>query len=80
MIKALYCIRDELVGYGNPFAAPDNDALVIRDFKTAVKAPEPNACNQHPEDVVLYRVGTFDDQSGALAPQHIQLLRANEVT
>lgn len=78
-MKALYSIRDELIGYGNPFSAPDNDALVIRDFKAAVKSPEPNACNQNPEDIVLFKLATFDEQSGEIVPQHTQLLRATEV-
>ena len=78
MIVGLYSIRDELVGFGKPFALPSDD-VAIREYKKAVKAETPNDVNTNIPDSVLFALGTFDDQSGEITPRKVQLLRANEV-
>lgn len=78
MIVGIYSVRDELVGFGKPFVMPSDD-VAIREFKKAVVAEAPNDINTNKADTVLFKLGTFDDQSGAIVSDHIQLIRANEV-
>lgn len=79
MIKGLYSIRDELVAYGPPIALP-GDEVAIREFRRLCLSPQLNEVNQNKNDVVLFRVGSFDDQSGEITQIcHVQLLRASEV-
>lgn len=80
MIKTLFCVRDELIGYGDPFAMPgERDDLAKRAFTNAVNAEEPNSANQNPEDKVLFRLARYDDQSGEITPCKEQICRATEV-
>ena len=80
MTKTLYCVRDELVSYGDPFALPgERDALARRVFKAAVNDPQPTAANQNIEDKVLFRLAKFDDQSGEIIPCKLEICRATEV-
>lgn len=79
MTKALFCIRDELVSYGDPFVLPDNDDVAKREFALAARSTTPNKINQAPQDMVLFRIARFDDQSGDIIPCKEQLVRASEV-
>lgn len=79
MKRALFSVRDELVGYGDPFALPDNDEVAVRIFTQAVKDEKPNRINQSKQDMVLFRLGYLDDQSGEITPCKEQILRATEV-
>lgn len=73
MIRGLYSVRDELIGYGNPVSFP-SDSVAIREFK--ILASE----SKSPQDLVLFKVGSFDDQSGEIVEKvHVQLVRATEV-
>jgi hypothetical protein len=78
VIVKLYSIRDELVGFGKPFALP-SDEVAVREYKKAVKADSPNDVNTNIPDSVLFCLATFDDQSGEIVPAKAQLLRASEV-
>lgn len=78
MTVCIYSVRDELVGFGKPFVMPSDD-VAVREFKKAVLAETPNDINTNKADTVLFKLGTFDDQSGAIIPDHVQLIRANEV-
>lgn len=78
MKLGLYSIRDELVGYGKPFALP-SDEVAIREFRNQVNSETPNLLNTNKSDMVLFKLGSYDDQSGEVFPEHISLLRANEV-
>lgn len=79
MTRALFSIRDELTGYGDPFTLPDNDEVAIRMFKAAVLDTKPNRINAAPQDMVLFRLGYLDEQSGEITPAKKQILRASEV-
>lgn len=61
MIKGLYCIRDYKVGY-TAVIADDNDAVALRSFKMAL-APDTIMYN-NPKDFALFRVGSFDTDTG----------------
>jgi len=56
------------------------DGTAIRAFSTAVNDPS-TMLNKHPEDYILFYVGEFDDESGALsaAAQPVQLVMAAAV-
>lgn len=62
----LYAIRDVKVGFGAPVLR-DNDALVMRDFSLLVNSP--GIHHDCPKDFSLYRIGQFDEVSGALYPE-----------
>lgn len=79
MTRALFSIRDELTGYGDPFTLPDNDEVAVRMFRQAVNDSKPNRVNQAPQDMVLFKIAYFDEQSGEITPAKKQILRASEV-
>lgn len=64
MIYGVYAIKDSKTTFMPP-TVDYNDATAIRNFS--------HACNQsdslmrsHCQDFTLYRIGSFDDESGAL--------------
>lgn len=78
MKLGLYSIRDELVGYGQPFSLPSVE-VAVREFRNQVNSETPNLLNTNKSDMVLFKLGVFDTQSGEIIPEHTSLLRANEV-
>lgn len=54
--------------YANPFYMP-NDAVAVRGFVGAVNSPE-SMLYKHPEDYMLYRLGTFDDSIGLMTAEN----------
>lgn len=60
----LYSIKDDLIGYGVPFAA-DNDAVAMRYFKQACSAPE-SIYAQNKSQFNLYAIGLFNNESGEI--------------
>jgi len=68
MIQNAYSIKDVKA---NAFSAPFfsiNDAVAQRSFEQAKNDPN-TTINQNPQDFSLYRLATFDDQSGELHPE-----------
>lgn len=66
-------VRDEKV---EAFLPPFTARAVgegIRIFETAIRDPN-SGLAKHVADYVLYRVGTFDDVSGLMAPQEPERL------
>lgn len=62
MLQNIYAVRDEKVqSFLKPFFIQTNGAA-IRAFQDASRDPK-TALYAHPEDYVLYLVGTFDDES-----------------
>lgn len=57
-----YCVKDDLLGYQSPFCSM-NDEAAKRDFSMMIKR-EGTIFNVHPENFNLYRLGTFDSESG----------------
>lgn len=69
MITRLYAIYDrKAVVYHQPFYAI-TDAVAVRTVSDVVA--DPNApFGRHPNDYVVYMVGTYDDQNGVVTPQN----------
>ncbi len=68
MIQNAYSIKD---AKANAFSAPFfsiNDQVAQRSFEQAKNDPN-TTINQSPQDFSLYRLATFDDQSGELHPE-----------
>ena len=68
MIQNAYSIKD---AKANVFSAPFfsiNDSVAQRSFEQAKNDPN-TTINQNPQDFSLYRLATFDDQSGELHPE-----------
>ena len=63
MMQELYSIKDVLVGFSQPFPM-QNEAVALRAFVGSVQSSTPNVCNTNPEHKQLWRVGSFDDQTG----------------
>lgn len=65
MFLNAYCIYDrKALRYHVPFfSAQDGEA--VRSFTDLVQDPS-TTVGRHPDDYVLYRVGSFDDSNGSL--------------
>lgn len=61
MIKPVYSIRDELVGFGG-VTVDSNDASAARGFRESISRVTT------PQDYSLYHVADFDDQTGEMIP------------
>lgn len=64
VVVALYDLKAEF--YGNP-AIFRSDADAARSLFD-VFANKDTLPGQHPEDFALFRIGTFDNQTGAIVP------------
>lgn len=74
-----YTIFDSATGaYSRPFfSTADGDAT--RNFSDIANDPE-HPIGKHPEHYSLYRVGTFDDQTGQFSPEpNTHLANAHEL-
>ena len=65
MLKNIYVIRDYKVGYTN-LVLDLNDAVAVRGFKS-VLTPDSLQYN-NPKDFALFKVGTFDTETGIIEP------------
>lgn len=75
MIRVIFSVRDSASElYGQPFFVPSR-GVALRSFADeANRAAADNALNQHPEDFILYELGTFDESTGAFSchePQQV---------
>jgi len=61
-----------LSAYLRPFAAASL-GVAIREFGEECKRPD-SPLNKHPADYSLWKVGEFDDQTGALIPSNPEAL------
>lgn len=73
----IYSVRDKKAAeFGQPMAMP-TDAHAVRSFTQEVnRADTANMLNQYPEDFAIYRVGTFDQDTGDITPETTMLLEA----
>lgn len=82
MIHYVFSVRDSA---SEAFAPPFCQAAVgqaVRSFSDAVNTEDKgNALSTHPEDFILYQLGTFDDSTGLFhcSDQPGQLARAVDV-
>lgn len=68
MIENLYSIQDTKTGvFCRPFTAI-NDEYALRDFGHAAADPSTNI-GRYPTDFVLFRIGFFNFQTGAITQE-----------
>ncbi|ALS03459.1 VP5 [Gokushovirus WZ-2015a] len=79
MIYGLYAVKDAKSTY-MPCIVDYNDASAVRNFEHAVQSPE-SLMRSHPNDYSLFKVGTFDNETGLIAPSvsHVMLCDASSV-
>lgn len=73
-------VRDSAMNaFMRPFVVPAV-GMAIRSFSDEVnRVAEGNALNAHPEDYELYSIGTFDEETGAVAGHpHAVLIRGKD--
>lgn len=73
MIKTIYAVKDDLNDFGSLFTAP-SDGFAKRDFASAVNNPGPSAVSFSPRDFGLYKLGTFDSDTGLVKPELVPVL------
>lgn len=69
MIFGVYSVRDHLTGFMTP-VLEQNEAVAVRNFSMAcdrMKA-ESSVMAWKPSDFALYQIGSFDSESGLIAP------------
>lgn len=64
----IYSIKDTKIGYMQPFYQ-NNEAVAVRSLANAVNSPQLNNINQNLEDMELWQLGTFDDQTGEITSE-----------
>lgn len=68
MEKNIYCVKDNLVGFGKIFDSY-SDATAIREITMAVNSPRGmSLISDRPEDFSLYKIGTFNTDTGVFTP------------
>lgn len=75
-------VRDSAANaFARPFVVP-TPGMAIRSFTDEVnRRDEANSMFKHPDDYVLFELGSFDDESGVITslPSPRQLCRAKDV-
>lgn len=69
MICNIYAIRDVKAGFLSP-TFESADAIAIRNFSHAV-INSSDVLKTFAGDFSLYRLGTYDTDSGVIAPEHL---------
>lgn len=64
MVFGIYAIKDVYTGYLNP-TFEGNDSVARRNFEHAVCRAD-SLLYSHPNDYDLYRIGTFDSETGVI--------------
>lgn len=65
----MYAFKDTKIGYMNPWTS-HNDETAIRTFRSAVMDENENAIKNHLKDIELYKLGTYNDDTGELEKNH----------
>lgn len=78
MIYSVYAIRDVRVGFSRGLSASENDAVAERDFFYAV-ANSDGPISEFAQDYSLYRIGSFDTESGVIHPEPVPIHIADAV-
>lgn len=74
----IYSIKDTKVAFMQPFYQA-NQAVAIRNFNNAVNAKETNNINQNADDMELWELGEFDDQTGEIKSEVKYVIKANDL-
>lgn len=65
-MKNIYCIYDSKAeAYMSPWFV-DKDGQALREFQDAVQNRD-TPFNKHPEDYTLFKIGTYDQNTGKLS-------------
>lgn len=67
MIYGVYSIYDQAAGFFTSPTLDISDASAIRSFEQAMANPS-SLMNFRPVDFAIYKVGTFDVETGLLEP------------
>lgn len=78
MTLKIYAIKDTKVGFMQPFYQTNN-AVAIRSFTNAVNAEQTNNINQNLDDMELWHLGEFNDDTGEIKSDIQYLCKANDV-
>lgn len=69
-------VKDNAIGTFQPPACVRAEGEALRGFMDAVNDPQNKQLHQHPEDFDLYRLGTFDENTGKIVSEEpVQLAR-----
>lgn len=72
----IFAIKDVKVGFMSPFIR-QNKELAIRDFKDALGDSNPNnILKSHPEDFELWKIGTYNLETGIIVSELEHLFSA----
>lgn len=78
MIKGIFAVHDSRVqAFNDPFALPHDD-LAKRGFVHEVNR-QGSDLGEHFRDYSLWKLGEFDDQTGAITPSLVMLSSGVEV-
>lgn len=78
MKLSVYAVKDELVGFMQPFVL-QNDQQALRSFAATVNATDGNPIAKAYKDMSFYRLGTFDDATGVITSDIQMLASASSV-
>lgn len=79
MIYPMFVIRDSKIGYLTPIMLENNDATALRNFSTML-ADDHSVIKLHASDFSLYRIGSFDTESGIVDSLDAPLFIADAVS
>lgn len=74
MIVGVYSMRDEVAQTFTSLTTEANDQTAVRNFAHALSQPN-TILSFRPADFALYRVGSFDTDTGAIAPESRIIMR-----
>lgn len=73
MVTNVFAVYDDKAGaFMSPFVLPAI-GLAVREFQSAVNNPQSNI-SKYPADFKLYKLGTFDDNSGQFESLGVPML------
>ena len=79
MILNVYSIYDSAAkAYTQPFFM-HNDGLAIRAFQDNVNSKEENNISKHPDQFTLYKIGSYNDETGQITKQDINKSLGNGI-
>lgn len=67
MVYNLYTIQDVMIGFNAPFIMK-NDEIAKREYRNFLDG------NKNSADMRLYRIGTFNDDTGEITPEVTPIL------
>lgn len=77
MKVGFYCVKDDFLGYQTPFCSMSDEAA-MRDFDMMV-SKDGTIFNIHRENFNLYKLGTFDTESGEVENNNVFLIAGTSI-